>query len=102
MTNDEATKWLTKHSVVAIFHKDRIVLVLPSKQLDVTAYKDSPFKLEIKGGFTLACSDPGDELHHVVECARHAWVERLSPFDVVGEATGSHVPPVRLDFRSNF
>lgn len=101
MTNDEAVLWLSRHSVIAIFHSDRIVLVLPYRDISVDAFREQGFKLEIKKGFALAYTEPRDELHHVVEAARLAWVERLSPMDQMSEAIRGPTPPIKFDFRSN-
>jgi len=101
MTNDEAILWLRRHSVVAIFHQDRIVLVVPYRDISIEAFKEKGFTLEIRKGFALAYTEPHDELHHVVEAARAAWVAKQSPLDQVSEAIGGPTVPVKLDFRSN-
>lgn len=101
MTNDQAVAWLRKHSVLAVFHADRIVLVLPYRDISVEALRQVGFKLEIRKGFALAYTEPHDDLADVVMAARHAWVSKLSPFDQVSEAIGGPTPPIKFDFRSD-
>lgn len=101
MTNDQAVLWLRKHSVIAVFHSDRIVLVLPYRDISVEALTQVGFKLEIRKGFALAYTEPHDELADVVMAARQAWVGKLSPFDQVSEAIGGPIPPVKFDFRAD-
>lgn len=101
MSNDEAVLWLRKHSVIAIFHMDRIVLVVPYRDISVEAFKEQGLKLEVRKGFALAYTEPHDELHHVVEAARAAWTAKQSPLDQVSEAIGGPTVPVKFDFRSN-
>lgn len=101
MTNEEALLWCRQHSVVAIFHQDRIVLALPYNQIDAEAFRESGFRLEMKRGFALSYTEPGDDFHHVVEAAIGAWRDKLSPVDKIGEATGCSVHPVKFKFETN-
>jgi len=101
MSNDAAITWLRKHAVVAIFHEDKIILALPYRQLDVTAFSSSGFKLEIKRGFALAYTEPGDGLGEVVEAARGAWREKLPPIDAALDASGQPGPRIPLSFQTD-
>lgn len=101
MTNEEAMKWCQDHSIVAIFHKRRVVLVCPRGHMDVRAFRESGLKIDIKD-FAIAMSEPGDEFHEVVEMARGAWANGLSPMDKIAEAMGQSTHIVELDFRQDF
>lgn len=102
MTNDDALRWCALHSVVAVFHEGKIVLVIPYKKVDVTAFKSRGFKIEVKdGGFAMAHSDPGDQLKDVVEAARAAWLSKASPIDRALEASGSRGSPIKFAFETD-
>lgn len=102
MTNEEAMKWCQDHSVVAIFHRKRVVLVCPREKMDVIAFRETGFKLEMRRGFAIAMSDPGDEFHVVVEAARGSWAEGLSPMDKIAEAMGQSTHVVEVNFKQDF
>lgn len=100
MTNDEAIKWLTRRSVIVIFHEDRIVLVAPRGKFTVNTMNKG---ISIHSGkeFTLAMSDPGDDLSDVVEAARTAWRESASPVDSLADVYDMKAPPAKLEFIGN-
>jgi hypothetical protein len=98
VTNDDAIQWCRRHCVVVIFHQDRIVLVLPTKQLDVEAFRKPGFKMEIRSGFTLAYTEPGDEFFNVVEAAQTAWRAKLNPLDTTAELAGRAAQQVKFSF----
>lgn len=103
MTNDEAIRWCRRHSVVVIFHDAKIVLVLPQKKVDVTAWRLRGFTLEIKdGGFVLAHSDPGDDLKDVVSVARAVWLQKVGPIDAaLDQVNGAGMTPVKFSFQTD-
>ena len=101
MTNEEAILWCRAHSVVVIFHKERIVMALPYHKIDVEAFREAGFKLEMRQGFALSYTEPGDDFHHVVEAAAGAWTKKLSPVDQIGEATGRSYHPVKFRFQTD-
>lgn len=101
MTNEEALKWCGERSIIAIFHGRRIVLAMPFAKVKMSAFKEQGLTIEMRDGFTLAMSEPGDEFHDVIEAARAAWSENLSPCDRAAEAMGRPTHIVELDFRQN-
>ena len=100
MTDEEAIRWCQRHSVIAIFHSDRTVLVLPTHAVEIEAFRERGFKLEIRKGFTLAYTEPGDAFGDVVEIAKKVWREKLSPADQVTDIV-DRLPPARLVFKTN-
>jgi hypothetical protein len=103
VTNDAALEWCAKHSVIAIFHQAKIVLVIPYKKVNVEAFMKRGFKVEITdGGFALAHSDPGDQLKDVVEAARVVWRENVGGIDAALDSlNGTGFTPVKFSFQTD-
>ena len=97
MTNDEALAWCKKHSVVAIHHERKIVLIVPHERIDVRASRQR-FTLDVNDGYVIAMSDPGDEFHEVVEAARASWKTTVSLIDSLADSAGHQARPARLRF----
>lgn len=97
MTNDEALQWCALHSVIAIHHKRKIVLIVPRERIDVRAAAQH-LTIKTENGYVLAMSDPGDEFHEVVLAARSAWKESVSVLDSMADSVGHAAKPARLNF----
>lgn len=98
MTNNEAIEWLRRRTAVAVFHQDRIIVVLPHHSVHVDAAREQ-FKLEIKQGFVLSMSDPGDDLSDVVSAARDVWKDSVANnIDLLTDSVGMEMPPARIHF----
>lgn len=102
MTNDEALAWLRRRSAVVVFHEDRMVVVVPKKQFTVDVESEGAFDIQLRDGFTIALSDPGDDLAAVVSAAVVAWRDKASPVDtIVDTSTNKSQPPAKLIFKGN-
>ena len=98
MNTEDAIKWLRRRTAMALFHQDRIVVVLPHHSVNVDAAREQ-FKLEITQGFVLAMSDKGDGLAEVVVAARDVWKERVANnIDLLSDSVGMELPPARMNF----
>lgn len=98
MTSNEAIRWLRRRTAIALFHQDRIIVVLPHHAVHVEAAREG-FVLEISEGFVLATSDPGDRLEDVVAAARDTWKHQVAnAIDTISDSAGVDLPPARLTY----